>query len=296
MKYSSFFDAQDFGIYAHLYAQGLVQMLNLELFDVHTYMRRKGKVMGDIEKSIKWMEDHHRHKGNYPYSMVRRYGNPGFDCSSSIHYALIAGGFLPKTAFIGNTETLFALARQGKVLKEIYDYKDVQPGDIFIRGGEGTSLGAKGHTGMFYKKDGIIHSNYTNNGISKNDLSSYLTYYLDRKRSRNERYFRPIPQEESKPINKKSVSEVAKEVLAGKWGVGQDRVRKLENAGYSYKTVQDEVNRQLRNKPVYYVVKAGDSLGAIAKAYKVSLDKVIELNPHIKNPNLIYKGQKIRVK
>ena len=154
-------------------------------------MHTKGENMGDVKKSIKWMEDHHRTKGNYPYSMVRRNLNPGTDCSSAVYYALIAGGFLPKTAFIGNTETLFALARQGKVLKEIYDYKDVQPGDIFIRGGEGTSLGAKGHTGMFYKKDGIIHSNYTNNGISKNDLSSYLTYYLDRKRSRNERYFRP---------------------------------------------------------------------------------------------------------
>ena len=284
MKYSPFFDAQDFRIYAHPYAQGLVQILNLELFNVRTYMHKKGKVMGDIKKAIKWMEDHHRLKGNYPYSMVRRYGNPGFDCSSSIHYALIAGGFLPKTAFIGNTETLFALARQGKVLKEIYDYKDVRPGDIFIRGGEGTSLGAKGHTGMFYKKDGIIHSNYTNNGISKNDLSSYLTYFLDRKRSRNERYFRPIPQEESKPVSKKSVAEIAGEVIAGKWGVGQDRVRKLENAGYSYKTVQDEVNSQLREKPVYYTVKSGDNLSAIAR------------NPQIKNPNLISIGQKIRIK
>lgn len=249
------------------------------------------------------MEDHHRTKGNYPYSMVRRYGNPGFDCSSSIHYALIAGGFLPKTALIGSTESLFALARQGKVLKEIYDYKDVQPGDIFIRGGEGTSLGAKGHTGMFYKKDGIIHSNYSNNGISKNDLSSYLTYFLDRKRSRNERYFRPIPQETSRPKSEKvgsnsgkTIFQIAQEVIAGKWGVGQDRVKKLENAGYNYKRVQDEVNRQLKNRPVYYVIKAGDSLGGIAKAHKVSLDSVIKLNPQIKNPNLIYKGQKIRIK
>ena len=252
--------------------------------------------MGDVEKSIKWMEDHHRLKIYCPYSMVYRYLNPGTDCSSAVHYALIAGGFLPKTALIGTTETLFALARQGKVLKEIYSYDEVQPGDIFIRGGEGTSLGAKGHTGMFYKKDGIIHSNYTNNGISKNDLNSHLTYFLDRKRSRNERYFRPIPQGESRPVKKKSVSEVAKEVIAGKWGVGQDRVRKLENAGYSYKTVQDEVNRQLRNKPVFYVVKAGDNLSAIAKRYKISLNDLIKRNPQIKNPNVIKVGQKIRIK
>ena len=252
--------------------------------------------MGDIKKSLKWMEDHHRLKIYCPYSMVKRYLNHGLDCASAVHYALIAGGFLPKTAFIGNTETLFALARQGKVLKEIYSYDEVQPGDIFIRGGEGTSLGAKGHTGMFYKKDGIIHSNYSNNGISKNDLSSYLTYFLDRKRSRNERYFRPIPQQNSKPIKKKSVAEIAKEVIAGKWGVGQDRVRRLENAGYSYRNVQNVVNRQLREKSVYYIVKAGDNLSAIAKKYKVNLKDLTARNPQIKNPNIINVDQKIRIK
>lgn len=253
--------------------------------------------MGDIKKSLKWMDDHHRSKGNYPYSMVRRYGNPGYDCSSAVFYALIAGGFLPKTTFIGNTETLFVIARQGKVLKEIYNYSEVQAGDIFIRGGEGTSLGARGHTGMFYKKDGIVHSNYANNGISYNDMSSYLTYYLDRRRSANERYFRPIPQDsEVKPKAKKSVFELAKEVIDGKWGVGQDRVRKLQSAGYSYQEVQTEVNRQLKNKPVYHVVKRGDTLGGIAKKFGIKLDDVIKRNPQIKNPNVINVGQKIRIK
>lgn len=252
--------------------------------------------MGDIKKALKWMEDHHRTKGNYPYSMVRRNGNPGFDCSSSLFYSLIAGEFLSKTAMIGNTETLFALARQGKVLKEIYSYDEVQPGDIFIRGGEGTSLGARGHTGMFYKKDGIIHCNYSNNGISKNDLNSYLTYFIDRKRSANERYFRPIPQDVVRPTSQKPVIEIAKEVIAGKWGVGQDRVRKLENAGYNYKTVQDEVNRQLREKPVFHTVKAGDTLTGIGKKYGVDLKTILKRNPQITNPNIIKVGQKIRIK
>lgn len=142
-----------------------------------------------VQEALNWMDRHHRHKGNYPYSMVRRYGNPGYDCSSAVYYALIAGGVLPKNTPIGSTETLFKL--KGKYLDEIYNYKDVKPGDIFIRGGEGKSAGAKGHTGMFYKKDGIIHSNYSNNGISYNDNKSYIGYFLDRRRSNNERYFRP---------------------------------------------------------------------------------------------------------
>ena len=148
-----------------------------------------------VQEALDWMDRHHRSKG-FRYSMTDRYGGYGYDCSSSVYYALIAGGVLPKGSYIGNTETLFKL--KGKYLDEIYDYKDVRPGDIFIRGGEGTSAGAGGHTGMFYKKDGIVHSNYTNDGISYNDIST-IDYYLDRQRSWNERYFRPRYPGSSKP-------------------------------------------------------------------------------------------------
>lgn len=41
---------------------------------------------------------------------------------------------------------------------------------------------------------------------------------------------------------KKSVTELAKEVIAGKWGDGSDRKKKLEAAGYSYSKVQKKVN------------------------------------------------------
>ena len=41
---------------------------------------------------------------------------------------------------------------------------------------------------------------------------------------------------------KKSVEEIAKEVLAGKWGNGTDRRAKLEAAGYNYVTIQNAVN------------------------------------------------------
>lgn len=44
---------------------------------------------------------------------------------------------------------------------------------------------------------------------------------------------------------RKSVTEVAKEVIAGKWGNGNDRKNKLEAAGYNYNQVQAEVNRLL---------------------------------------------------
>ena len=41
---------------------------------------------------------------------------------------------------------------------------------------------------------------------------------------------------------KKSSLEIAREVIAGKWGNGATRKKKLEAAGYDYKEIQDKVN------------------------------------------------------
>ena len=45
---------------------------------------------------------------------------------------------------------------------------------------------------------------------------------------------------------KKSVETVTKEVLAGKWGNGEDRKKKLQAAGYDYGAVQRKVNELMR--------------------------------------------------
>lgn len=42
---------------------------------------------------------------------------------------------------------------------------------------------------------------------------------------------------------KKSIDELAKEVIQGKWGNGQDRVNRLTKAGYDAKAVQKKVNQ-----------------------------------------------------
>ena len=46
----------------------------------------------------------------------------------------------------------------------------------------------------------------------------------------------------------------------------------------------------------YYTVSKGDTLGAIARKFNISLNKLLGLNPDIKNPNLIHVGDKIRIK
>lgn len=49
-----------------------------------------------------------------------------------------------------------------------------------------------------------------------------------------------------KGSGKKSVEAVAKEVIAGKWGNGEDRKKKLQAAGYDYGAVQRKVNELMR--------------------------------------------------
>lgn len=44
-----------------------------------------------------------------------------------------------------------------------------------------------------------------------------------------------------------------------------------------------------------YVVKSGDNLSAIAASHGLSLARVIQLNPQISNPNLIFPGQVVHV-
>lgn len=50
----------------------------------------------------------------------------------------------------------------------------------------------------------------------------------------------------SKPQDLKSLDEVAKEVIAGKWGVGTERRRRLMAAGYNPSIVQSRVNELLK--------------------------------------------------
>ena len=48
--------------------------------------------------------------------------------------------------------------------------------------------------------------------------------------------------------NKKTAAEIADEVIAGKWGNGSERKRRLTQAGYDYEAVQSAVNAKLSGK------------------------------------------------
>ena len=96
---------------------------------------------------------------------------------------------------------------------------------------------------------------------------------------------------------KKSVDEIASEVIAGKWGNGDNRRNRLTAAGYDYNAVQAKVNEKLGASAAYHTVKRGDTLSAIASRYGTSVSAIQKLNGSlIRNVNLIQVGWKIRVK
>lgn len=99
---------------------------------------------------------------------------------------------------------------------------------------------------------------------------------------------------------KKPLATIVEEVKAGKWGNGEERKQKLIKAGYSYDEVQRAVNASYKTRitkadKVYYVVQKGDTLTSIGKRYGSSVSQLVQWNG-IKNKNLIFPGQRLRVK
>lgn len=88
-----------------------------------------------------------------------------------------------------------------------------------------------------------------------------------------------------------SVDTLVKEVYAGKYGNGDTRKAALGNR---YNEVQNRIDVS-SGGAVYYTVQFGDTLSGIATKYGTTYQHLADLNG-IVNPNLIYAGQKIRVK
>jgi hypothetical protein len=103
--------------------------------------------------------------------------------------------------------------------------------------------GSADHVGIVEKVSGstitVIEGNYSNS-VKRRTLAV------------NGRYIRGygVPKYDAEPTAapKKPVTEVAQEVIQGKWGNGDARKTNLANAGYNYAEVQAKVNEILSPK------------------------------------------------
>lgn len=92
-----------------------------------------------------------------------------------------------------------------------------------------------------------------------------------------------------------SIEEVANAVIRGEFGNGEERKTLLTNSGYNYNEVQAKVNELMGVSSVTYKIKSGDTLSGIAKKFGTTVSKLAQLN-NIKNVNLIYAGQIIKIR
>lgn len=134
---------------------------------------------------------------------------------------------------------------------------------------DGVQITAVGNIG---KKAGYNTRTWTNHGKLK---------FIDYK-----------AQKPSNPLDQYTDEQLAEKVINGDYGNGNARKQAL---GDRYAAVQKLVDQKLAAKPVYYTVQTGDTLSGIAAKVGTTWQELQKLN-NLRNPNLIYKGQKIRVK
>ena len=129
------------------------------------------------------------------------------------------------------------------------DSRTPSPGDVIFYdwddSGAGDCTGWPDHVGIVEGVDGgkitVIEGN-KNNAVGRRVLAVDGRYIRG--------YGVPRYEEESGEdaagSAAKTVAAVAKEVIAGAWGNGEERKERLEAAGYSYQAVQDQVNALLK--------------------------------------------------
>ena len=118
--------------------------------------------------------------------------------------------------------------------------KEPQAGDIVFFH-YSTNPRRTNHVGLVVSVHGnVINTIEGNTSINSNDNGGKV---MQRNRYNNiVAYARPKYQGTLVNVTKKSIEEIAAEVIAGKWGSGNDRRQRLSNAGYDYKEVQQLVN------------------------------------------------------
>lgn len=167
-----------------------------------------------------------------------------------------------------------------------------QAGDVIFLN---TKKAKNGHVGMIEKTDatkyytiegnksnGVRRSSYLKTsssiyGICHPDWDSVPDPEQETEPTPAEPVAAPTPAEPA-PVNppaemteepapakpQKSTEELAREVIAGKWGNGTERAKRLKEAGYDYNTVQNRVNEILGIKK-----PSSSTSGSSGKVYTV---------------------------
>lgn len=173
--------------------------------------------------------------------LCTRYSMTVYDpwCATAVSAAFIATGNSNMFPCVEcSCANMIALAKKNGMWVEDDSYVP-SIGDVIMYdwndSGTGDNRGIPNHTGIVSAIKGndftVIEGNYK-------DTVGYRKMKVDGKYIRG--YITP------KYDVKKSVNQIAKEVIAGKWGNGEQRKKNLAEAGYTYSTIQNAVNNILK--------------------------------------------------
>lgn len=134
--------------------------------------------------------------------------------------------------------------------------------------------------------DGSVDKDYFTNGILLNNTSKIST-----DTTQSDGLFKYITVKRGQTLSKIAIKyNTSYEYLA--------KINDIRNANLIYvgeKLKVPVINREIHDTShILYVIKNGNTLSQIAKEFDVSIKQIVELND-IKNPNLIYMGEVLRI-
>lgn len=220
----------------------LIEQYNLTKYD-------KGVTnMSKAETAIKWMEDTAK-DDRHGYCQTHRWGEDGdYDCSSAVYTAWEHAGIPVKTYSFEK----YGCAYTGVMLAVFkhFGFEDVT-NKVNLATGAGLKrsdilLNDKHHVAMYCGNGMEVEASINEKGTATGGTPGDQTgkeFLIRAYRNYPWNHVLRYPDGGSTSVTKKSVDEVAKEVLAGAWGNGDARKNALTAAGYNYSEVQAAVNR-----------------------------------------------------
>lgn len=176
------------------------------------------------------------------YSQYNRWGNPDYDCSSLVITVVQNAGIHVKTkgaTYTGNMYNPFIRCGFKDVTNSInlITGEGLKRGDILLNPSDHVEIyiGNGRNVGARISENGTIHGSGGDQTGQEIRTHSYYNYPWE--------YVLRYPETNSFNVDDYIIT-MAKEVIAGKYGNGEQRKNNL------YKAVQDEVNCLIEGKPV----------------------------------------------
>lgn len=218
----------------------------------------------DMIKDLKYLEAYRRTAYGQPYPYNCGYiwpnGVMSFDCINMIK------SYINDPKIVYRTKPAGSFVKPGKVIPDTTetgilnlctgrskDFKKIKPGAYMLYDTYGH---ASMYVGEFTDPSGVVNTiECCNDPVGNGVVTSYTDSQGRRWDHKNGSCFgryveygyltKYIDYSTNEP-KKKSITTIANEVIAGKWGVYPERKKKLEAAGYDYAKVQAKVNAILK--------------------------------------------------